>query len=587
MLVADNEAARLSWTDLISQCVIEKKRRMNDESQSLLFEQANHYDTFVKHITTMPPSDLIEALDIIFVSDSEKLVCPLIMLFDAQTTSIDLIQSAITFEITNNKSAQTLFRRNSISSKLVALFFKLHGMSYLKNTLGSLIDAIISENKHCEIDPTRLKGETPDQILTDEEKKNICQENYKNLFGYCQAVVQAILSSFDKCPSSICKVLHHMYTSASKAYPEQAGEISAGGLLFLRFFCPAITSPHLFTLTKNNQPAPEPAARTLTLVTKVLQNIANQAAENKKELYMNQLLKFTTESIDSIKMFLIGLSAPNDKPNPNVVISSELQLQVLQILHKQLYYVHEKSLFENQTVPTVSKLNTIFASLKMIQATTNSHSLGRQQTFKLTSGEMNSHVKQADPYMLLAAQSLQVQTRQQLLANVKNAVKDILSYFKRRTEVAETLVDLSKMANDKSSPELQNLIRKKLVASILAICEDIEDAKLQKTIQGEETLQLIQLFMHPLSPKQKFCIYICHYLKYVIENLLLTRFLVRKNWTRLSKALLVKIATRLFAIWHFWTRFLTRWSCNLWTSFLLFPWAVAQVVIEALAFPCH
>jgi GTPase-activator protein for Ras-like GTPase len=50
-------------------------------------------------------------------------------------------------------------------------------------------------------------------------------------------------------------------------------QLVVGGFLFLRFICPAVVTPHRYGLTKS---APSPkAGRTLVLISKLLQNLAN------------------------------------------------------------------------------------------------------------------------------------------------------------------------------------------------------------------------------------------------------------------------------------------------------------------------
>ena len=53
----------------------------------------------------------------------------------------------------------TLFRGNSLASKLIDESMKVMGQTYLQRTLQSCIDEIFEAQKPCEIDTTKL---TPD-----------------------------------------------------------------------------------------------------------------------------------------------------------------------------------------------------------------------------------------------------------------------------------------------------------------------------------------------------------------------------------------------------------------------------------------
>lgn len=72
-------------------------------------------------------------------------------------------------------------------------------------------------------------------------------------------------------------VCEYVQMSAVRKFPESKQirhNLSAvGGLLFLRFFCPAIFTPHKFSVV---EAAPGPIAlRALILISKVMQMMAN------------------------------------------------------------------------------------------------------------------------------------------------------------------------------------------------------------------------------------------------------------------------------------------------------------------------
>eukprot|EP01027_Heterolobosea_sp_BB2_P010811 GEZU01015816.1.p1 GENE.GEZU01015816.1~~GEZU01015816.1.p1 ORF type:complete len:264 (+),score=85.10 GEZU01015816.1:265-1056(+) len=84
------------------------------------------------------------------------------------------------------------------------------------------------------------------------------------------------------------------------------GDVAVGGLIFLRFFCPALITPNLFGLV-DTVPSKE-AQRALTMVTKVLQNVANGAIFSKKEAFMIVMNDFVQQSIPKVSSFLHAIS---------------------------------------------------------------------------------------------------------------------------------------------------------------------------------------------------------------------------------------------------------------------------------------
>lgn len=70
---------------------------------------------------------------------------------------------------------------------------------------------------------------------------------------------------------------------------------SVSGFIFLRFFCPAILNPSLFGIVTHvvtGRPA-----RTLTLIAKTLQNLANLVTFNSKEPYMKVMTPYLEATI--------------------------------------------------------------------------------------------------------------------------------------------------------------------------------------------------------------------------------------------------------------------------------------------------
>jgi len=79
------------------------------------------------------------------------------------------------------------------------------------------------------------------------------------------------------------------------------------GFIFLRLFCPAILAPKLFGMTKD-QPEKIKTSRTLTLIAKTLQNLANLVEFGEKEPYMLDMNGFIKEHTGNMKKFIDSLT---------------------------------------------------------------------------------------------------------------------------------------------------------------------------------------------------------------------------------------------------------------------------------------
>lgn len=69
------------------------------------------------------------------------------------------------------RDANTIFRGNTLVSKMMDEVMRLAGLHYLHETLRPALDQVFAEKKPCEIDPTRVKD--PAVIQTNMENLKV------------------------------------------------------------------------------------------------------------------------------------------------------------------------------------------------------------------------------------------------------------------------------------------------------------------------------------------------------------------------------------------------------------------------------
>nr|CAD7418113.1 unnamed protein product [Timema poppensis] len=94
---------------------------------------------------------------------------PLVRVFMHHGQLVPLIRSLAKWEISKVTDANTIFRGNTLVSKMMDEVMKLAGIHYLHNTLRGPLDLVFQERKPCEIDPTRVRD------------PNTIQDNLNNL----------------------------------------------------------------------------------------------------------------------------------------------------------------------------------------------------------------------------------------------------------------------------------------------------------------------------------------------------------------------------------------------------------------------
>jgi hypothetical protein len=127
-------------------------------------------------------------------------------------------------------------------------------------------------------------------------------------------------------------------TSVRERFPE-AKYTAVGGFIFLRFFCPAIVSPEAEGLIKLPQPQPREIRRGQLIVTKVIQNLANNILFGAKETYMIILNDFLTSNIYKVTNFLREMSnlPPGAPPAESEEPTTQMEEKDYAKLHRYLF----------------------------------------------------------------------------------------------------------------------------------------------------------------------------------------------------------------------------------------------------------
>ncbi|KAJ2909856.1 RasGAP protein [Coemansia aciculifera] len=238
---------------------------------------------------------------------------------------------AAQFETTHEFS--NLLRQNTPVSRMMNTYTSRGpGQVYLKNVISSEIARVI-ENKalNLEINPLKvyeeLRQERMDRGLpTDEFPTGVTTEE-----ATCNALVRAavqprldeltrianrfldtIIAHRDDTPYGIrwiCKQIRSLTKRRYPDAPESAVCSLIGGFFFLRYINPAIVTPQAHMLIEN-APTVNPR-RVLTLVAKLLQNLANKPTYS-KEKYMEDLSPFVEDNRGRINRFLNELCEVGD-----------------------------------------------------------------------------------------------------------------------------------------------------------------------------------------------------------------------------------------------------------------------------------
>ncbi|XP_044251712.2 GTPase-activating protein [Drosophila takahashii] len=240
------------------------------------------------------------------VSGKTEVAQPLVRLFTHTERIAPIIKALADHEISHLTDPTTIFRGNTLVSKMMDEAMRLSGLHYLHQTLRPVLSQIVAEKKPCEIDPSKIKD------------RSAVDTNLHNLQDYVERVFEAITKSADRCPKVLCQIFHDLRECAGKHFPSnrEVRYSVVSGFIFLRFFAPAILGPKLFDLTTERLDAQ--TSRTLTLISKTIQSLGNLVSSRssqqtcKEEFTVELYKKFCTEQhVDAVKHFLEVISTPS------------------------------------------------------------------------------------------------------------------------------------------------------------------------------------------------------------------------------------------------------------------------------------
>lgn len=266
-------------------------------------------------------------------NDHDDLAECLIALSHGTGSVFALLHYFIGDEFHTNNTAGQLMRENCIASKLIKSYLKKFGQAYLQETLGKFITTVVvAERKaNYEINPAKIDA--------DEIDKNRELLEKKIDFIIKHLTTKEIL---EKMPAGVRMIAKFIAEFASVT--ENNIHILVGSFIFLRYINPAIFSPETSGLLPPNKVPGSQTRRNLTLITKVLQNLANGKVFSNKEQFMVTLNPFVEQKLKTIETYFEDII--NFTAQPQTIHSvevNELSVNDLQIFHS-LIFQHKESI---------------------------------------------------------------------------------------------------------------------------------------------------------------------------------------------------------------------------------------------------
>lgn len=216
----------------------------------------------------------------------------LLRILQANGKATEFLASIVLEEVKNLEDENLVFRGNSFATKSMDSYMKMIGESYLQETLGDFVQSVYEFEEDCEVDPSKKTS------------GNI-EANKENLKTFVEKVWNLIMCSSCFFPSDL-RAAFHEFRRWHEGGSEDLSTKLISGSIFLRFLCPAILSPSLFHLVQEYPD--EKTSRALTLIAKVVQNLANFTRFGGKEEYMGFMNGFVEKEFVNMRRFIDDIS---------------------------------------------------------------------------------------------------------------------------------------------------------------------------------------------------------------------------------------------------------------------------------------
>ncbi|KAJ9121927.1 hypothetical protein QFC24_004509 [Naganishia onofrii] len=247
---------------------------------------------------------------------------------------LTMFQSVLSAQFEMTTEFGSLLRANTPVSRMMTTYTRRGpGQTYLKNVLADKINSLIEhKDLNLEINPLKVyeqmlqqiqddqgslpdglpKSVAPETAAANSDVQAIIAPRLTMLMDIANSMLDTIIQHLEMVPYGIRWICKQIRSLTRRKYPDVTDFAVCsliGGFFFLRFINPAIVTPQAYMLV-DGVPAKHPR-RTLTLIAKMLQNLANKPTYS-KEAYMMSLNPFVDMNKVRINQFLNDLCEVGD-----------------------------------------------------------------------------------------------------------------------------------------------------------------------------------------------------------------------------------------------------------------------------------
>ncbi|XP_064356557.1 ras GTPase-activating protein 1-like isoform X2 [Dromaius novaehollandiae] len=266
-------------------------------------------------------------------------------------------------EISMEDEATTLFRATTLASTLMEQYMKATATRFVHHALKDSILKIMESKQSCELNPSKL------------EKNEDVNTNLAHLLCILSELVEKIFMAAEILPPTLRYIYGCLQKSVQNKWPANTTMRTrvVSGFVFLRLICPAILNPRMFNIISDS-PSPT-AARTLTLVAKSVQNLANLVEFGAKEPYMEGVNPFIKSNKHRMIMFLDELGNVPELPDTTEHSRTDLSRDLAALHEICVAHSDELRTLSNERGVMQHVLKKLLAITELLQQKQNQYSV--------------------------------------------------------------------------------------------------------------------------------------------------------------------------------------------------------------------
>ncbi|XP_048147564.1 ras GTPase-activating protein 1 isoform X2 [Corvus hawaiiensis] len=320
------------------------------------------YNEF-KELILQKELHVVYALSHVCGQDRTLLAGILLKIFLHEKLESLLLRTLNDREISMEDEATTLFRATTLASTLMEQYMKATATSFVHHALKDSILKIMESKQSCELNPSKL------------EKNEDVNTNLAHLLSILSELVEKIFMAAEILPPTLRYIYGCLQKSVQNKWPANTTMRTrvVSGFVFLRLICPAILNPRMFNIISDS-PSPT-AARTLTLVAKSVQNLANLVEFGAKEPYMEGVNPFIKSNKHRMIMFLDELGNVPELPDTAEHSRTDLSRDLAALHEICVAHSDELRTLSNERGVMQHVLKKLLAITELLQQKQNQYSV--------------------------------------------------------------------------------------------------------------------------------------------------------------------------------------------------------------------